>query len=120
MRRSLVVAALLAVTVCPCALAGMPATELYLPSVGRGPGASGSQWYTSAWLHNPEATAATVTIGLLRRDQSNPAPEQQTITILPGETVTFGDALLQLFIQLEQGLLHFFELGHIPRHEHSS
>ncbi len=77
--------------------AGLPDGDLYLVSVGRGVGAAGSIWYTTVWLHNPEPTTVTVTVSMLYRGQQNSAPEQQTVTVRPGETLTLPDALLDLF-----------------------
>ncbi len=80
----------------PC-LASFPDNDLFLASVGRASGSQGSRWYTTVWLYNPGATSAEVTISLLRRDQANPTPEQQSVTIPAGSMMTFADGLYELF-----------------------
>lgn len=75
----------------------MPGTDVYLSSVGRGPGAHGSYWYTTAWIHNPGSEPVTVTIAFLIRDQANPAPDQVSVSVLPGHTLKLGDVLFDLF-----------------------
>jgi hypothetical protein len=79
------------------AWAGVPGTDLWLPSVARTPGANGSQWYTTVWIHNPGTQTAQVSIGYLERDQSNPVPKTQTVTVDPGETLKLADVFLDVF-----------------------
>ena len=71
--------------------------DLFIPAVGRGPGASGSNWYTTVWFHNPGADAVTVTLGLLLRGQPNPTPDTQVLTIPGHSSMTFEDAINDLF-----------------------
>lgn len=73
------------------------ADDLYIPAVGRGPGAGGSNWYTTAWFHNPGADEAMVTVSLLLRGQPNPAPDTQVFAVPAGSSVTFEDAIIDLF-----------------------
>jgi hypothetical protein len=77
--------------------ASFPDDDLFLPSVGRAVGSQGSQWHTTLWLYNPGSAAADVSISLLRRDQANTSPEQQTVTVPAGSTLTFPDSLYELF-----------------------
>ena len=79
------------------AWAGVPGTDLWLPSVARTPGANGSQWYTTVWIHNPGTQTAQVSIGYLVRDQSNPVPKTQTVTVDPGETLKLADVFQDVF-----------------------
>ena len=79
------------------ALAGFPATESYLPSVGRGSGASGSQWYTTVWVFNPGSAAADMEIAYLVRNQANPAPATYNETIPAGSIRKYENALGVLF-----------------------
>ena len=79
------------------AWAGVPGTDLWLPSVARTPGANGSQWYTTVWIHNPGTQTAQVSIGYLERDQSNPVPKTQTVTVDPGETLKLADVFQDVF-----------------------
>ncbi|NOZ94762.1 MAG: hypothetical protein GXP47_08510, partial [Acidobacteria bacterium] len=61
--------------------AGIPGTDLYVPSLARVQGAHGSHWYATVWIHNPGTQAAQVQISYLVRDQSNPSPIRQTVTV---------------------------------------
>jgi len=79
------------------ALAGFSGTDVYLPSVGSGPGAASSQWYTTVWVHNPNADSVNVQFSLLLRDQSNPSPAAYNDTIPAGETRRYEDAVLTMF-----------------------
>ena len=101
MRRRLIVVVLAAVgcglvfTVhCEAAFSG---SELFLPSVGKGPGAAGSQWTTTMWIHNPGPDPANIQIMLLLRGQANPSPDVSFETVQPGETVRYEDAVGVLF-----------------------
>lgn len=66
--------------------ASFAATDVYLPSVGHGAGAGGSQWRTTVWLANTSGADASCEIRLLERNRPNPSP--QTVPLaLPAETV---------------------------------
>jgi hypothetical protein len=97
MRTSILAAFGFALCLAVSASAGMPGTDLFVVSVGRGAGANDSHWYTSGWVHNPSDGRASVTVSLLRRDQANPAPDRQMLGIAPGQTVKLGDLLYDLF-----------------------
>ncbi len=77
--------------------AAIPGTDLWEPSLARTPGQNGSQWYATVWIHNPGTETAHVTVSFLVRDQSNPSPVQQTVTVDPGETLKLGDVYEDLF-----------------------
>lgn len=79
------------------AFAGFAATELFLPSVGSGPGAAGSNWTTAMWLHNPGAVTASVDVFFLVREQANPSPQRASLQLAPGETRRLADAMAALF-----------------------
>ncbi len=79
------------------ALASFSATDVFLPSVGRGAGAAGSQWYTTLWIHNPGTSAANVQIAFLLRDQANPSPSVYNLTVQAGDTERVVDAITTLF-----------------------
>jgi len=92
------IAGVVAVVALVCAAAPLsasfPATEVFLPSVGRGDGAAGSQWYTAMWVHNPTSSTANVQIFFLRRDQANPFPEVFNLAVEPADGwVPTGDPL---------------------------
>lgn len=89
-------------------VAGMPGTDIYLPSVGRGSGARGSFWYTTVWIHNTGPSTATFTISLLARGRANPSPDQITLSVGSGETIKLGDVLFDVFGREEaMGALRF-------------
>ena len=50
--RCVFVMAAVVALVAPIAFAGFGGTDVYLPSVGRGSGASGSDWFTTVWVNN--------------------------------------------------------------------
>jgi hypothetical protein len=96
-RSILVVMALLMAMASPYADASFLSDDVYIPSVGRGPGSAGSTWYTTVWFHNPGSESIGVTVSLLLRGQPNPAPDQQNITVPAGSVLTFNDAIVELF-----------------------
>ena len=100
MRKTL--ATLFLVMVAGTALATVPGTELYVPAVGHGLGAvsNGVQawWRGDVWIFNPSTTQpATVDIFLLLRNQANPNPAVQRITVNAGETRYLPDIVFNTF-----------------------
>ena len=92
--------ALIAIVVMSVALpslASFPGTEVFLPSIGRGPGAAGSQWDTCVWVHNPGTAPADVQFRLLLRNQPNPAAQVFNDTIPPGDTRRYDNAVEAMF-----------------------
>jgi len=105
-RNSVLLLAVLAVVT--AAGAGMPGTNLYVPSLARTKGAHGSHWYATVWIHNLGTQAAQVQIAYLVRNQANPSPIRQTVTVAPGETLKFGDVFQEVFgLETAVGALHF-------------
>jgi len=89
-------------------LAGIPGQDVVLPSTARGPGANGSQWFTTVWIHNPSEATAEVDVAFLRRGQANPSPEATAVTVGPGGTLKLGDVLLERFgLETAYGALRF-------------
>lgn len=92
-------------------LAVTPGKELFLPSVshaqGSCPGGICSQWRSDVWIFNPDqAKAANVTIYLLERAETNPAPAQAgPFTIAPGQTKELLDVVLGTFGKEVNGAL---------------
>ncbi len=78
------------------ALAGFTGTDVFLPSVASGPGQPPSVWYTTVWVHNPNATPADLTCYLLER-KANVAPLSTTMTVPPGDTAKVEDAVKTMF-----------------------
>ncbi|MGQ9495589.1 MAG: hypothetical protein ACUVRY_04930 [Thermoanaerobaculaceae bacterium] len=78
------------------ALAGraFAGTDVYLPSVGSAVGVA--PWYTTLWVYNPNASPATVTFYLLKR-QPNPAPSSFTDVIPAGDVRRYDDAVRFMF-----------------------
>jgi hypothetical protein len=88
-------------------LASFAGTDVFLPSVGRGPGNAGSFWYTTAWVYNPNASPVEVQIILLERGTSNTSPLIYTDTIPAGDTKRYTDAVYTLFGVEKNGALRF-------------
>ncbi|NOZ78468.1 MAG: hypothetical protein GXP48_04665, partial [Acidobacteria bacterium] len=99
MRRSRIASAavlLAAVTASPL-LASFAGTDVFLPSVGRGPGKAGSQWYTTMWVYNPNPSSVNITISFLERNQPNPHPLTYNDTIPAGDVRKYDNAVYTLF-----------------------
>ncbi|MGV8040066.1 MAG: hypothetical protein AB2L07_08310 [Thermoanaerobaculaceae bacterium] len=101
--RTLIV--ILALTLALPALAAFTGTDVVLPSVGRGPGSAGSQWYTCVWVHNPGSSPANVQFRLLLRNQPNPAAEVFNDTIPAGDTRRYDNAIESMFGEASFGAL---------------
>ncbi|MGV8040065.1 MAG: beta strand repeat-containing protein [Thermoanaerobaculaceae bacterium] len=101
--RTLIV--ILALTLALPALAAFTGTDVVLPSVGRGPGSAGSQWYTCVWVHNPNPSPANVQFRLLLRNQPNPAAEVFNDTIPAGDTRRYDNAIESMFGEASFGAL---------------
>jgi len=91
----------IATLVAASALAVAPATDVYLASVGHGQGACVggicSQWVTDAWIYNPSASSATVTIAFLPRGGANTSPTTVQVTVAAGETRELKDIIYNQF-----------------------
>lgn len=79
------------------AMGGFIGSELYVASIGQGPGAGGSEWKTTIWVNNPDQTAANCEISFLLRNQTNPHPDTYQVTIQPGETRVWDNVVPTLF-----------------------
>ena len=98
MKRTLCALFVLAIMII-AGIAGAAATgqDLFLVSVGRGPGAQESFWYATMWVYNPSAEPATVDVSFLQRGVANQSPIHSTMTVKEGQTVTVNDVLFTLF-----------------------
>ncbi|HNX51504.1 MAG TPA: hypothetical protein PKL08_15145 [Thermoanaerobaculaceae bacterium] len=103
-RPSVTAIALLGIAWGTAAWAGFSGTDLFLPSVGSNPGTPPAVWYTTVWVHNPNATAANVTFYLLER-QANPTPLTFTDTIQPGDTAKYENAVQTMFAKQTFGAI---------------
>ena len=83
-RASLTAAA--AALVAATTFAGFAGTDLFLPMAGRQAGVHPSNWYTTVWIHNPGAEAATARVFFLQRGTANPAPPWVDVLVAPGDT----------------------------------
>ena len=77
--------------------ASFAGTDVFLPSVGRGPGKKSSQWYTTMWVYNPNPTPVNITVYFLERDQPNPSPLTYNDTIPAGDVRKYDNAVYTLF-----------------------
>ncbi len=99
-RRSVVCAVLVSVVALGVAAdvgASFAGTDVFIPSLGSGPGASSSHWNACIWVHNPNGAPVNVTFQLLLRNQPNPSPQAFHDVIPPGDTRRYDDALATLF-----------------------
>ncbi|MCU0291911.1 MAG: hypothetical protein MUF10_07950 [Thermoanaerobaculaceae bacterium] len=94
----------LAVLAAVPALAGFSGTDVFLPSVGAKPGVAPAVWYTTVWVHNPNATPANITVYLLER-QANLTPLTYTDTIPSGDTKKYENAVQLMFARETFGAL---------------
>ena len=97
MRRSLVVAAILAIAL---PAAGQEAFSIqFFPVVARGPGLAGTQWVTDLTIHNPMDESVTVGMQFFMSNEDNLFNPlfPDSVTIPPGETVIMEDVLQTTF-----------------------
>lgn len=81
----------------PAAFAGFGGADVYLPSVGRGPGASGSDWYTTVWVNNPSGSPANVQFLMYERNGGGSPVASFNDAIQPGDTVRYPNAVENMF-----------------------
>ena len=86
-------------------LAGFAGTDLFLPNVGRQAGVFPSNWYTTVWVNNPGAAAATARIYLLVRGTVNLSPPWVDVLVPPGDTEKLENVVESLFHQQVFGAL---------------
>ena len=70
----------------PAARAGFPSEEVFLPAIGRIPGALGSQFYTTVWITNLTGAPVHYTFQFLKTGQANASPASFDDSAAPGET----------------------------------
>lgn len=86
-------------------LAGFSGTDLFLPNVGRQAGVFPSNWYTTVWINNPGAAAATARVYLLVRGTVNLSPPWVDVLVPPGDTEKLDNVVESLFHQQVFGAL---------------
>ncbi len=79
------------------ALAGFAGTDLFIPFVSRAPGALGSLWYSTVWVHNPNASSVSVDLYYLERGVNNSAVTPVVVTIGAGETKMYENIVESVF-----------------------
>ncbi len=84
------VVALLAAAV---AHAGFPSTDIFLPSVGRIAGSSGSQFFTTVWATNLTSAPVSFTFDFLKQGQANASPASFTDTLSAGQTKMYENVV---------------------------
>jgi len=97
MQRTVVVSMAVLLGAAMSAWAGFAGTDVYLPSVGVGPGLQGSNWYTTAWISNPGEQAALVQVYFFDRGYTNASPPVYNLEIDPGVTRLFTNIVEDLF-----------------------
>ena len=84
--RAGMIAGLATVAVASAALAGFAGTDVFVPMAGRQAGVHPSNWYTTMWVYNPGAAAATARVSFLERNTANPAPPSVDVVVAAGDT----------------------------------
>jgi len=89
------------------ALAGFAGTDLFIPFVGRGAGVYPSNWFTTVWIYNPNASTVSVDIYFLERQKNNvsTAPPMITRSVAAGETVLIENIVENEFGKQAYGAL---------------
>ena len=87
------------------AIAGFAGTDLFLPMVGRQAGVFPSNWYTTVWIYNPGAAAATARIFFLERGTVNLSPRAVEVLVGPGDTEKLENVVEELFSRQAYGAL---------------
>jgi len=77
--------------------AGFSGTDLFIPFVGRGPGAYPSNWFTTVWIYNPTASSVSVELYFLERTKNNAAVTPVLVSINAGETKVFENIVETTF-----------------------
>ncbi len=77
--------------------AGFAGSDVFLAMAGRGPGVFPSNWYTTVWIHNPSAEAATARIFFLQRGSANFDPPWVDVSIAAGDTEAIENVVESLF-----------------------
>ena len=103
--RTAVILALLTAGVAAPGLAGFAGTDLFIAMAGRGAGAYPSNWFTTVYLYNPNATAVSVDLSFLERNKDNvaTAPPRVTDTLAPGETKVYENIVEVTFSRTAYG-----------------
>src|SRR5690349_23791628 len=72
---------------------GFASTETFLPAVGRIPGKSGAQFYTTIWATNLTGATVHFTFDFLAQNQANTSPASFAETLAPGQTKVYENVV---------------------------
>jgi hypothetical protein len=76
----------------------VPSSIRVIPTAAHLVGLNGTNWRTDLQLQNPSSEAAALDVTLLPRDQDNSSPASTVhLTVQPGQSVRYPDALQLLF-----------------------
>ena len=73
--------------------AGFASTEVFLPAVGRTPGALGSQFYTTVWITNLTGVPVNFTFRFLKQGQANTSPVSFDDSLAAAETKMYENVV---------------------------
>lgn len=73
------------------------ANPLWVPGTAALVGASGSNWKTDLEIHNAGTAHAEFTVALFRRGETTTSPPTKTLSLDPGRSVRYANALQTLF-----------------------
>ena len=105
MRKTCLLAVIIALAITAPALAGFSGSDVFLPMVGRQAGVGTSNWYTTVWIHNPGTEVATARISFLERNTVNTSPPWVDVMIEPGDTDKIENIVDTLFHKQAFGAL---------------
>jgi len=80
-----------AVDIGQCATAGANPVTRYVPAAARATGAANTYWVTDLAIANLTASPATCNIAYLVKNRANPAPENRSFVLGPGEQLLLAD-----------------------------
>ena len=87
----------MALVLAPTAAASLTGTDVVVPTSASAGGAYGSYWMTTLWVTNGSMAPTDVEMAFLERDVSNTAPVLYRVTMAPGESRSWEDAVKTLF-----------------------
>ena len=78
--------------------AGFAGTDVFIPASARQAGIAPSQFYSTLWITNlSTASPANVQLKFLQRNESNTSPITVPVTVAPGETKKYENAVQTIF-----------------------
>jgi len=77
--------------------AGTIGPAFYVPAAAHAPGLGGANWRSTVEVFNRGSLQARYTVSLLKRDQSNTAPERRSFVLEPTRSARYEDMLWSVF-----------------------